>query len=247
MIKKFIATILVLVCLSSPAEAATRLYLPSSGTPEITPGFDANWEKTTGAVQHPCSTTKTSTAISNLGNSENSSTTPYDVLTVQYISTTLDGDQTISGTVKGQIHCSESNSLANFMRAFNIYVVSGDGSTVRGVLLADFQGTLSSEFSTTQSDATNIVNRNFPPSTAVTSVNALDGDRIIIEIGFRSHNASTTSRTGRTFVGDDQTTDAAENETDKLSATNNAWVELSTTIAFDTASRRRQGQLVGGS
>lgn len=162
--------------------------------------------------------------------SENVSTNPYDVAIVQFVSNPLGGAQSISGTVKGIIRASENSASANYRAQMVIRVLSEDFATVRGTLLASDVSALSNEFDTV------LTNRKFPLNWAgagasVTTVNAEHTDRIVIEIGYRSHNASTSSFTGSLRLGDPiGSTDLAENEVDTLD--NTPWVEFSQTLNF---------------
>jgi hypothetical protein len=136
---------------------ATRIYLPSTGAAAVSPTYDAAWEKSSEANRLTCVTNKISSSFANKTSSENVTTSPYDVLTRQYVSKPL-AAQTISGTVKGQIKCQESASAADFCRALVIRIVSSDGNTVRGTLLSHFPASLTGEYS-----ATTPTNRYFPP------------------------------------------------------------------------------------
>jgi len=204
------------------SQAITRFYLPASGAAEVSPSFNSSWNKTSDADRIRCVTTKINTTMASKTSSENVSTNPYDFLTRQYVSDPVAG-QTISGTVKAQIRAQESNNAANFNRAIVIYVVSNDGATVRGTLLSILGG--GSEYSNSA-----LTNRNFPASTALSSVTAQNGDRIVIEIGTDSTNTSTTNRTATHSFGDDSSTDLPEDETTK--SADNPWVEFSGDIIF---------------
>ena len=197
----------------------TRIYLPSTGAAEITPAFSADWEKTTGATRIKCVVTKITSSAASITSSENVSTSPYDVLTRQYVSDPLKA-QTISGTVKGQIRCQEANADADYCAAMLIRVVSGDGTVERGVLLSYFPASLASEYATAA-----LTNRSFPPSTALSPVVAQAGDRLVIEVGTRSFNVHTTSRNATHSFGDISGTDLPEDET--TTTASNAWVEFS--------------------
>lgn len=179
--------------------------------------------------------------VGTLSIAETVTTNPYDVLMAQFISPTLDGAQTISGTLKGQMCAEESNSLADFCSQLTAYVVSGDGLTVRGVLLAHDTSALSSEWATADT------NRKFPRGGAqtVTNVSASDGDRIVIEVGYRSHNTVSTSRSGILTWGTarqdlEMDVDLPEDETDTNNLTKAAWFEFSLDIVFDTSLRATQ-------
>lgn len=150
------------------------------------------------------------------------SSSPYDALARQYISDPLT-EQTISGYVKGQLRVYQANSGDDFCRAIIVKVVSNDGSTVRGTLLSHFPASLTSEF------ATSLTNRYYPPSTALTPVDAEDGDRIVVEIGWRDFNATSWIFAYFRF-GDDAASDLPENETSTDDY--NPWIEFSADLEF---------------
>jgi len=218
---------------------ATRLYLGREsvdpGGPSFTPS--AAWEKTTGAnlslrakvgvnVTHALATT----TIAAQGTSGN------DTLLNQYISPPLDSNQTITGTVKGQVRMSESAAGLD-ARAQIIIRVIDSGGTVRGTLLAEDTAALSSEF------ATSLTNRNVPRggAVAVTSVAAQTGDRIVIEVGARQH--ATAAGNVAMSIGDTVSGDLPENQTTTTALA--PWVEFSQTITFtnDTSVRATQTSL----
>jgi hypothetical protein len=134
--------------------------------------------------------------------------------------------QTISGTVKGYALFSESDTAQDCRVQCIIRVVAEDG-TVRGTLLSDDAGALSSEFVTTPT------NRRIPllaATNTLTSVNALAGDYLVIEIGHRTHVASGTSYNATITIHDDPATgDLPEDET-TTNATLAPWIEFSQTL-----------------
>lgn len=211
---------------------ATRFYLHGptdlfgqSITPTITPAFDGEWDRTTNASRRRCSPFKNISVLAEVTDPEGTATSPYDVLLRQFISDPL-AAQTISGTVKGQIKCRESSDANDMSRALCIRVCSNDGTTIRGTLLNDFPESLTSEFKYGGTE-----NRNFPPSTALSSVSASDGDRLLIELGYRSFNVlSGALRYGYLTTGDDAASDLPEDET----ATDDysPWIEFSATLTF---------------
>lgn len=166
---------------------ATRFYFHGSAyVPSISPAYDAEWNKTTNTVRRLMSPSKLTSISTTSTDLEAVTTSPYDILNRQLVSKPLKA-QTISGTVKGQLRCSESNEAADMCAALVIKVVSGDGGTVRGTLLSYFPSSLTSEY------ATSLTNRYFPPETTVNSVQVQDGDVLVIEIGTRAFNSESTS------------------------------------------------------
>lgn len=151
--------------------------------------------------------------------------------------------QTISGTVKGQIRCKEGNALDNFDQAcMCIYVVSSDGTVVRGVLLAVGAYVAANEFTTGTA-----MNRMLADGDALTSVVAQDNDRIVIEVGSQASAACLGAHNITQVFGDNSATDLAEDET--TTTANNPWVEFSgtilpepTVVALESGSAASAGQ-----
>ncbi len=141
---------------------------------------------------------------------------------VQLISMPL-AAQTITGTVKGYALFSDSDTAQDCRVQCEIRIISRTG-TVRGTLLASDTGALSSEFSTTPT------NRRIPllaATNTLTSVTAEEGDHLVVEIGHRTHSASTTSYSVTVQWNDDpSSTDLPEDETD-TDTSKAPWIEFS--------------------
>ncbi|MDD2903720.1 MAG: hypothetical protein PHU44_14945 [Syntrophales bacterium] len=205
---------------------ATRIYFPSDIVTPLTPAYDDEWNMTSAAQRWLCVPAKqNSPFVSSNPFVYTASNPPYDVLSWQFISPRLLA-QTISGTVKGQFRAKEFSSSDDFCRTVVIKVVSADGSTVRGILLAHFPEALASEF------ATSLANRNFPPPATLTEVACQQGDRLVIELGHRSFATVYSYENGKIEIGDDSATDLPENET----TTNQycPWLEFSADLAWDS-------------
>lgn len=133
----------------------TRLPLPSAGPAAVAPAFDPLWTQTSTADRVRLSRSKRDTNLNSISAKETSALA-LNVLMRQYVSDPLDA-QLISGTVRMIARTIESASGANFRSQLALRVVSHDGATVRGTLLApDALGTLTSEW------ATGGTNRKFP-------------------------------------------------------------------------------------
>lgn len=162
------------------------------------------------------------------------------ILWRQYVSDPLDA-QTITGTVKGQVYCQTSAASSNPTLAVVIRVFSNDGSTERGVLLAISASQLTTDPPVfwDSGSSLSVENRQLKDSsdnTSITlsSVAALAGDRLVIELGFRETGTSAIA-VARGYFGEANANDAAENETDRNGGTaasvRNPWVEF--THSFD--------------
>lgn len=200
---------------------ATRYYFSAATTSPLTSlAFNADWEATAEA-----------TRVKLLSAADGADTIAQgpiiswnagqEALDRQYVSDRI-GATTIDGTVKCQI---KSRSLAgndNARTRLCIYVVSEDGSTVRGVLFAV----------ATYGPATNIAsagttNKTYADGDTVTSVSAQNGDRIVVEVGYS--DASGTTPQARSLWGSSAGADLPEDETTVTAA--NAWIEFSNTMA----------------
>lgn len=209
---------------------ATRLYYNSGGTAPISPTVHSGWTDTDSSFfRSTASATKQSSPYVNKINSVSTWRSPTLQVIGQFIYGPI-GAQTITGNVKGQMYCSESNADTDAMRAIVARVVSADGTVVRGVLYSGLPGVLASEYAAGSQDSSEI-NRNFPASSALSSVDAQNGDYIVIEIGDAGFKGSSSARFMRHIILDDQATDAPEDETDSNRSTMNPWIEFSNTIA----------------
>jgi hypothetical protein len=216
---------------------ATRLYFesPASGivpTPSVTPsGWHSSWNKTKSDVSF-LSPSKHTAGAQGLPFNALSGTAGHFTGFTQVVSIPLTA-QTISGTVKGQILSAAASSATDATVAIAIRVLKSDG-TERGVLLAP---TASDDTSTTPPEvSTTRTNRRFLDSTesaslTLTSVDASDGDVLVVELGQRQTSSSVLSNdvalgpTGASF------TDVPEDDT---TTTGIGWLEFSGTVQFKT-------------
>lgn len=105
------------------------------------------------------------------------------------------------------------------------YVVSQDGATVRGSLLTIGQYGVNANFNT--------ANRNksrASSGTAISSVSAQDGDRIVVRYGYSDSAGITPSAT--TNYGDILSGSVPDLPEDEIATNGVAWVEFSATLAF---------------
>lgn len=215
---------------------ATRLYIENTAVPPpITPAYSAGWDRTASASRAATSRYKAGTAFLKIGSGGEVSAALTNGLIRQMVTAPLNGDQTISGTLKGIILAASSSLSADYRSQMRAYVVSGDGSTVRGVLLEIDNSTgLTSEWNTTYTS------RKFPVAYAgagatLTPVNALDGDCVVIEFGSRVHNTSTTAFSDGVEVGSNGA-DRAEDETTTTQSLA-PWFEFSQDLVFKPYAR----------
>lgn len=160
-----------------------------------------------------------------------------DVLMLQAISPPL-AAQTISGTFKCYLRVRESLGSLDARSQIVIRVVSSDGATVRGTLYAGDTGTGAVSQEWVASSST-FQNASFPRSlpASISSLAISAGDRLVVEIGYRAHAAS--SEQGRILLGlldlDEFPLDIAENETDQGGSIR-GWLEFSSAISLAASS-----------
>lgn len=171
----------------------TRLYFnyTISGAP-VNPAPSGAWSSTAGAGRCVLSPYRdgVTPAVSTLHTRAITigATAPSTSLDRSCITPGLFGSQTISGRVSGQLMVREFANTDNVDQTWiNAKVVSNDGNTIRGVLLAharygpngqtvgDFINNATHRNKTLISGTTEV---------NVTTINALDGDRIVFEVGY---------------------------------------------------------------
>lgn len=170
----------------------TKAYLRTDAAPYTPATIRGAWDDAASAVTRALGIGGTvgDDAITTVSVAEAVSTNPYDVLLYRGVSAALSA-QTIAGTVDVVLGVSESNTLADFNLHLHIYVTQGDSDTPRGDLLTDFiEGAGVKEWPTT---AAGIV---LSSAQALSSLGVSAGDRLVVEIGYRSRNSVTTSRAG---------------------------------------------------
>jgi len=201
--------------------AATRFYFPAegSGTPPVSPAFDAGWEQNGQATRLKLLYKKGLSVLSALANTGTRTvpiTTTQDILCNQFVSEPIPPqifDTSILFSLV--IRVLESATTANVTLAVLAKVFSQDGQTARGTLFSTFN--VDTEFGTTA--ATRIV-----AQTAVTLLTTRPGDRIVIEIG--GHAAAPSAATTYTMrQGNNNASDFAL--TSGLTTDLNPWCEFS--------------------
>jgi len=148
--------------------------------------------------------------------------------------------QTISGTVKMQLLAKEYSQNDNVTSRIEIYVVSNDGSTVRGTLLPLGQHGPDKEFLA----KFQAIFRNKTYISAGTNVQGLqvqDGDRLVIVVGYGPKGQQQNSPEAAVEVGtggnpSDPAPDLPENETqidnNGGSGKGAGWIEFSHDFLF---------------
>jgi hypothetical protein len=197
---------------------ATRFYLPSSGAAAVSPAYDSGWEYTEIATRLKTVRTRINSSMTTVNYSTLRSGA-VDICYRQYVSDPISAQTITAQTIKFQIRGLEANTKNDAMTAIAVRVVSNDGSTQRGVILA---GRDTLELSTS------LQNRQY--SATSTQVVAQANDRIVIEIGVYANPWKSGNYNNSLSIGDNSSTDLGENDTETTA--NNPWVEFANTISF---------------
>lgn len=203
---------------------ATRFYFPAegSGTPNISPAFDAGWEQTGQATRlkllYKMNLSVLST-IADTGARTVPITTTQDILCNQFVSDPLPAQRFIADTlVSSVIRVLGSAATINATLAYVVKIVSQDGGTIRGTIFSTF--TTGAAFAATAE--TRILAAN-----ALTALKTLPGDRLVVEVGAHV-TAPSAAGTYTMRQGSSAATDFAL--TSALTTDLNPWIEFSTDI-----------------
>jgi hypothetical protein len=163
-----------------------------------------------------------SNKVANIG-----STGDQDVLCVQYVSDPIASQDIAAQNLKFQIRGMQSLAEDNQCVAIGIRVVSGDGATVRGILLS-----VTRDLTELAVSSTTPTNRAVSVTTTeLLAANIQNGDRIVIEIGVGGNpDSPSTGHHGTLVIGDDSASDLPENDT--TTSADNPWVQFANTILF---------------
>lgn len=212
------------------AQAATRMYFKSTGTPYINVryGLGADWSDTTQGIRRQMNSSKQSSALTSFTVSSGTSVAKDSIIVVQFVSDTL-AAQTLTGTFKGQVKGLESHTATNATVAFAVYLVGFDGALKKTLL-----NTKCSDGTTTPPElGASLINRQWQDQAEATShtlptTEIAFGDHLVVELGV--HENTTSARTMDLEIGDNAANDLAEDNVD--TDLDNAWCEFSQTLTF---------------
>jgi hypothetical protein len=206
---------------------ASRWYFSAAGTiAGVEPAYDAGWNYATEASRRALLAAKSASESLTIGTQIGpwSNTAGQTALDRQYISEPLKA-QTISGTFKGQVMTREYATTDNVDRLFvAVKVVSNDGTTVRATLFARANATTTVEFINNVSHR----NKRIADGDALSSYDCIDGDRLLIEIGYSNSTAGTTPEASARWGAPTGTNDLPENETQTTAGV--GWIEFSADV-----------------
>lgn len=203
---------------------ASRFYMPTTGSAPISPDFSSGWDAHTAAAGRRLGAfaIKQGTTMETR-QFKDSNTTDRDNMFRQYVYQPALTAQTISAqTVKIQIRGAERRATDDMHLAWTVKVVSSDGNTVRGTVVA-----LRRDGNELQSFL--MVNRG--DSTTSTQVIAQAGDYLVLEVGTGGKSASSADHHTFLRFGDSAEADLPEDdtETDDLSP----WIEFANPLSFE--------------
>ena len=195
----------------------TRLYLPSTGAAAVSPAYAAWGDAVQASPRLKMVTTRISSAMASISLTDGVGDPNVRFLWRQYVSDPV-GAQTIDGTVKGQLRVLSDGPGTWNRVCLCIKVVSNDGTTLRGTLLA------LGEYFANASFAISLTNRKSSDLDGLSSVVAQANDRIVVEFGCLATGGAADAM-AQMSCGDDSGTDLPEDET--TTAANNPWIEFS--------------------
>jgi len=231
--KLFLLALLFGYISSSAQTLPTRFYLPSAGSPDVTPELSNIWTQTEGYVVRPLVTTKTGSPFTALTLSV-PSVINTSTLFANYVSPPL-AAQTINCTVVGQARWRVSNAPGIVIYTYVVINIIDPSGAIKATLLAPASGEVDFFASLTS--------MNTPISQTVGPYQCLDGDRLSIEYG-TLRTDGTNIRTATMDMGDASGTDQLIGNTG--SSAYNPWIEFSQTLQFYTgpAARPRRVTIV---
>ena len=180
---------------------STRYYLQNAAAPYTPTTKRGAWDKSSATYIYKLGTAKAGAAAIDASVSETNASNSYDVLLARFVSDGLAANCAVN-VEDFCIGWSESAATNDMYPHAHIFVIQGDSDNVRGTILTDYLG--ATEMSTA------FYGRASTP-TGQSSVNALAGDRIVVELGYQARNTSTSSLSGRVFYGGTNATDQYAN------------------------------------
>ena len=175
----------------------TKFYL-TTAVPTYTPTtIRGAWDDSAGAVTRALAQYKEDGgAATTIARAETNVSTTYDVLLYRGVSRPLNG-VALAGTINVMIGIIESVSTADMYWHIHVYVTTGDSDTPRFTLLNNYVENTTNEFDLiipTSGQA-------LQSAQAHLGGTLITGDRIVIEIGFISREASASSRVATMYYG----------------------------------------------
>lgn len=220
---------------------ATRFYFPTTTASPVTPNYHANWQYTSEALRRMLAYPKGSSSQTN-GSQIGPWTDTNLALDRQYVSAPMAAGIVFdtSVTISGQLRVREHNNGDNADRiCLSITIWDLAGTSSRRVLLGPAAYGTTLEFVNSTS-LTNRIMANGDALAPSTSYTTVDGDRLVVEIGY----------TNATGVTPEATASWGESEADltynnTAETTGSGWIEFSNTITFRTQSLAAASEITG--
>lgn len=214
-----------------PSSASTRIYLTHNDAASVAPAVDAGWERSLGTFVRRRSTITKAEASSTTHTALFGSSSTSQTAWAQFISPPLDVNQTINQAFSMVMRCQE-NSLAENAHLAVVLRVIQPNLTSRGTLFTNM--TTSTEFSTAPGE-TRIL------SGATTSVAALAGDRLVLDVGVHGVTPANADLITLEYGANSGVADhtLAAGNTNSLSP----WYEIAQAITFDPEPHIASGAL----
>lgn len=205
---------------------ATKLYLESSGTPNISPTPNAGWTDQAQFARLKTSTTKQSSVMATVSVFDVLST-QADIIIGQWISDFLDVDQTITGAQAVNIvaRFAEVAANNNLFLTWAVYVFNGT-TLNKTVVTKRVDGT--------EVVATTLTSRTDSATSVAGDYTTVAGDRLVIEVGLSGDPSGSNTHDGSMSIGSDSATDLTM--ADGTTTANNPNVILTDTLTFNTSS-----------
>lgn len=207
----------------------TRFFFPATEASAVNPAFDAGWEDTSEALRRRLEDVKGADAIAAGSTINLLEDVVRDELDRQYVSDPMAAGNTWTSGVSTfamQLMVREFANTDNVDRGIlGVRIVSQDGLTVRATLLAVANYGPTLEFI----NSVTMRNKTFADGDTVgATYTTVDGDRLVVEIGYQSSVLNTTPQAAAKYG--QNATDLPVNETQ--TADGAGWIETSVTITF---------------
>lgn len=196
----------------------SQLYFPSTGAAPVTPVANASWDVTSATISYLALTTTTQAVAEVLDLGVSWSPGQF-AKAMCGVSAPL-AAQTLGGTITARIKARESSSVNNAFPASEVYVVTSDGGTVRGTVVAKALYTSGIELIASTPRSRGF----FGGGASASAVAVTKGDRLVVCVG--ASDDSGTTPNARVVHGND-TADADCPVDDGSSTACRSWVAFS--------------------
>lgn len=194
-----------------------RLYLNNTDA-AITTAPHTSWEQTAGAITGKALGTARTGANTSVTIAETSTSNVFDSMQGQWISPPFTSSGTFTGPWQAVWASSETADAADFTLSSYLRIVSNDGTVVRG--LPSIVGT-----TLPGGEITTVLSGRKISVDLVTPVAVQQGDRLVLELGFRSNNTVNTSYSSTIRYGG-TVGDLEAGDTGATATTASGWIEF---------------------